>query len=555
MLNSTNATNLYTQFMDVQKHPQSSIPNVAKRDGFIASTQLNTHEDQEKNGHALTKAVASIAIIGGVIGFLFTRNGSSKFYKKINAYVQKLDDKISEYKQKNPQLTAIQNVYFKLSQGWKKIFEWIGATNNLTAAKDIGFRALCDKIYLTKPMNWITNQFKKITIATSRKAYEKARNITDNNIAELRKILPDIKDIQLRKTMEEYINKLQQEVSGITTATTRQQRLERIEANTQNLGKEVGEELLDIVKDLKNKGEKLRLYRTEVLASKGKKELADELRTARRSFTYDINDKTKELNTICDFVRQAVKNEDYDSKVILKDIRKLIKKYSSVKGEKEKTERLEVIKELNSKVAQLKNQFTKNGKYSQETQKVIEGKTEEIISILDNTTDDMGTIEKMLTALKTAGFKKENPKACARATALTKEIKKAAETAFDSEMKLYDKFAEYSVGSAPTDAVGMLLPIILGGYAVSKGENKDEKLSATLKAGIPIIGGVATTFIAAAKMMTNMQGLLIGMATGLVLNALGSKADESYKHYQENSLFTQKAIAAYKQSMQKSETV
>ena len=108
---------------------------------------------------------------------------------------------------------------------------------------------------------------------------------------------------------------------------------------------------------------------------------------------------------------------------------------------------------------------------------------------------------------------------------------------------------------APTDAVGMLLPIILGGYAVSKGENKDEKLSATLKAGIPIIGGVATTFIAAAKMMTNMQGLLIGMATGLVLNALGSKADESYKRYQENSLFTQKAIAAYKQSMQKSETV
>ena len=555
MLNSTNATNLYTQFMDVQKHPQSSIPNVAKRDDFIASTQLNAHEDQEKNGHALTKAVASIAIIGGVIGFLFTRNGSSKFYKKINAYVQKLDDKISEYKQKNPQLTAIQNVYFKLSQGWKKIFEWIGATNNLTAAKDIGFRALCDKIYLTKPMNWITNQFKKITIATSRKAYEKARNITDNNIAELRKILPDIKDIQLRKTMEEYINKLQQEVSGITTATTRQQRLDRIEANTQNLGKEVGEELLDIVKDLKNKGEKLRLYRTEVLASKGKKELADELRTARRSFTYDINDKTKELNTICDFVRQAVKNEDYDSKVILKDIRKLIKKYSSVKGEKEKTERLEVIKELNSKVAQLKNQFTKNGKYSQETQKVIEGKIEEITSILDNTTDDMGTIEKMLTALKTAGFKKENPKACARATALTKEIKKAAETAFDSEMKLYDKFAEYSVGSAPTDAVGMLLPIILGGYAVSKGENKDEKLSATLKAGIPIIGGVATTFIAAAKMMTNMQGLLMGMATGLVLNALGSKADESYKRYQENNLFTQKAIAAYKQSMQKSETM
>lgn len=115
-------------------------------------------------------------------------------------------------------------------------------------------------------------------------------------------------------------------------------------------------------------------------------------------------------------------------------------------------------------------------------------------------------------------------------------------------MKLYDKFAEYSVGSAPTDVLGLLLPVGLAGYTISKGKDKEEKVSATLNAGIPITGAVATTFIATAKMMTNMQGLLIGAAAGLVLNALGAKADSKYKEYNQNRIYTQKAVEAYKKN-------
>ena len=120
--------------------------------------------------------------------------------------------------------------------------------------------------------------------------------------------------------------------------------------------------------------------------------------------------------------------------------------------------------------------------------------------------------------------------------------------AFENELKLYDKFAEYSVGSAPTDVLGMVLPAGLAGYAISKGDDKDARISATLKSGIPILGGVATTFIAAAKMMTNIQGILLGAVATVVLNAIGSKADEAYKEYKERSLFAQKAIAAYKKN-------
>ena len=549
MLSNMNSSNLYTQFMDIQKYSQSSIPNVVKRDGVIASAQIGEVDDNEKGGHALTKAVASIALVGAGIGFVFARNGSSRFYKKINSLIQSLDDKIYEYTQKNRHLNALQQGYIKFNKGVKKVFEWIGATNNLTAAKDVGFKALCAKLHLDKPMNWVTEQFKKITIATSRRSYENARNVADRNIAQLKEIIDVIDDPKTKNKLLVYIDDLETRISDITNATSRLKRLRKIEADTAGIGEKVAKELQEIMKDPKGKGDKLRLYRTEVLAADGKDALETEIRQARREFTFNISDKTKILNESCDTIGQAIKAEDAEPKGVLREIRKLIKQYSSAEGTTEAEEREEIAKELSSRIFILKEKIDKS-KYSKETQKLFEDKIEELSSVVKKTTE-MGTIEKILTTLNGSGFKDTNPKLFGQAKKLTNQIRNATNTAFNDEFKLYDKFAEYSVGSAPTDVIGMLLPIVLGGYAVSKGENKDEKVSATLKAGIPIIGGVATTFVAAAKMMTNMQGLLIGAATGFVLNALGSKADETYKRYQENNLYAQRAIAAYKLNSQK----
>lgn len=544
MINNNNTTNLYGKFMDIQKYPNSPIPCAVKCNDVIASAQLND-SNEDKKGNALTKAVASIALAGGAVAILFARSNSSKFYKQINSYIQRLDDRIYDYTQKNKHLNTVQQSYVKFTQGLKKVFQWIGATNNLTAAKDVGFKALCAKLHLTKPMNWVTEQFQKITIATSRRSYENARNVADRNIAQLREIINGNTNAETKKTLTDLLNLLETQISDITNATSRLKRLRKIEANTADIGEKVAKEMQEIIKEPKIKGEKLRLYRTEVHAASGKEALEQELRNARRAFTFNISDKTKILNEACDTIGQAIKAEDGVPKGILREIRKLIKEYSNAKGITEATDRTKIIIELNNKLTILTDNIN-NSKYSKETQKLFKDKINELTEVIKKTENEMGTIERILITLNQPGFKENNPKLFAQAKTLTNQIRNATNSAFDSELKLYDKFAEYNVGSAPTDVVGMLIPIVLGGYAVSKGENKDEKISATLKAGIPIIGGVGTTFIAAAKMMTNMQGLLIGGATGLILNALGSKADEAYKNYQENNLYAQKAIAAYK---------
>ena len=242
MINSPNSTNLYGQFMDVKKCPPCAIPQAAKCTDVIASANLG-ETDNEKKGNALTKAVASIAILGGIIGIVFARSNSSKFYKQINSYVQKLDDKIYEYTQKNKHLNSLQQGYIKFNKGLKKVFEWIGSTNNLTAAKDVGFKALCAKLHLSKPLDWVTEQFKKITISTSRKAYENARNIADRNIAQLKEIINGIEDIDRKNKLTNLLNTLETQISDITNATSRLKRLRKIEADTADIGEKVAKEL------------------------------------------------------------------------------------------------------------------------------------------------------------------------------------------------------------------------------------------------------------------------------------------------------------------------
>ena len=540
MINNMNASNVYSQFLDIKKYPHIIMPCGAPNNS-IASTTL-VEKEKKDGGGALTKAVASVAITGAAVGFVFSRNGSA-FSKKINSWIQRLDDRLYIYR--NEKLGFLDKINYKINKSLRKFFEWLGVMNNLTAAKDIGFKKFCEKIKLKKPMDWVTNQFKKITMATSRRAYENARNITDNNIAELRTIIHNIEDVKLKEKLLGRLKELEKQLSGITTATSRNDRLQIIERDTAQIGDEVGQEMKEILSNFKTEYEKLRIYRTEVLASEGKERLVNALKNARRLFTFDIPDKVKILKDTCDTIGQAIKFEDKSSKDKLREIRKLIKQYAAFSGQTEENSRNRILPVLQRRIKELEKSVSVYGNYSQKTQDLFKAQFAEATSVLINTAQ-RGTIEKILGDLKE--FKSSNPKVYAEIRRLTTQMRNATNKAFENELKLYDKFAEYSVGSAPTDAVGILLPIGLGLAAVIKGENKDEKVSATLKAGIPILGGVLTSFIATARMLTNMQGILMGTVAGLVLNALGSKADEVYKQYQEKSLFTQKAIAAYKQN-------
>lgn len=546
-----NNQNPYTNFLQVKTllHRPAKMSTNPLPDKPIAAINLNSENDESNN---FTAAVAGAAIVAAIAGIILSCGGSRKFYKNLNSRLQRVNDKIAEYTKKYDSLNKIQKFGLKVNKGIQKVLGFMNIGNNVTAAKDSAFKWFCEKLHLKKACDFSTAQFKKITVYTSQKSYQRARNVLDSNIPQLKKLKAYIKNPDDAAKFENALNSMEKEILNVTSGENRLARLERTEKQTSDVGNKVLSEIKRIWKSLfKTKAErkeelsKLRLYRTEVHSALGKETLGKELQSAQRKFTFNIDDKTEIMSAAKDDIGRAIKIEDTESRDILREFSKLIKEYKACSGQNEAVERNKVVAKLQDKLALLKSHMLSD-LYSKESQVLLNGKFAEIDSILSQT-DKRGSIEEILGILN-KHIKNNNPKKYFQATNLTTQMRKSVKKAFEDEMKLYEKFAEYSVGSAPTDVLGILLPLGAAGYTISKGQTKDEKISATLNAGIPIIGGVATTIIAAAKMMSNVQGIALGLVTGVVLNALGSKADEKYKEWKDNKLFTLKAIEAYKKS-------
>ncbi len=546
-INSTNPYNNFLQIKNLQSKPvqypantQSLLPAANKP---IAAANLTPEEEKSNN---FTKAVAGVAIFGGIVGIVLGKAGSGSFYKKLSSYLQKLNNKIYDYSQKYKTLSSMQKVGLKITQGFQKALSWVNISNNITAFKDIGFRRLCEKLHLSKPMNWITKQFQKITIRSSAKAHEKARNVMDNKIHELREIITQLPEGAEKNEIKKLLTSTENIMQQFTSTTRRKTRLNQTIADTKDVGDKVLAESAEFFKNRNKRTlEKLRLYRTEVHSAEGKERLSHLLEAHLRTFTFNVDDKTKIMSAARDEIGKIIKAEDTASRKILRELSTMISQYKACSGAIEDTARAKVVENMQSAIRTLTNSMTRQG-YSKETMTMMESKLNEFHSIFKNT-NERGSFERILSLLNQS-IKQDSPGTYSKAKSIVNDMRKVLKKASDSELKMYDKFAEYSVGSAPTDFLGMLLPVGLAGYAISKGENKEEKTSATLKAGIPIVGGVVTTFIAAAKMMTNIQGLAMGAIVSLGLNAAGSKADEKYKQGVENSLFAQKAIEAYKKA-------
>lgn len=540
----------YSPFMQLQpKQRVVTEPVFLQKNGShapIAAVELN-ESTKEKKSHALTVAVASVAITGSVIGLLLTKGASSKFSKYLDTCMQKLDDKIYKYTTEHKKLSTMQQGYLKFNKGIRKCLEVGKLGNNITAVKDAGFMMLCEKLHLTGLMNWITNGFKKITVRTSKKSYETARNIADTNIAELHALANALEktDPCSAQEIRKILHTISHDIFNVTSAKTRKERLVQIEQATSGIGKKVSDDLVELCRNRsKETLENWRIYRTEAHAAQARETLSSEFTDTMRRITFNIQDKVKLMREMADDLGRIISPNDTASRNVLRELRKQLDEYSRLGGSNETTIRSELAKKMNVNISALRDSFLR-GKPTDESKQLFESKLDEIKKLVNNHSDK-GQIEEILTLLNNPAFRKANPQEYARAKVLTQEIRSSLNKAFDNELKLFDKFAEYSVGSAPTDVLGMLLPAGLAVYAVSKSEDKDARVSATLKSGIPILGGVGMTFIAAAKMMSNMQGLLLGGLVGLGLNAVGSKADEGYKAYQEKNLFTQKALAAYR---------
>ena len=102
--------------------------------------------------------------------------------------------------------------------------------------------------------------------------------------------------------------------------------------------------------------------------------------------------------------------------------------------------------------------------------------------------------------------------------------------------KLFDKIRDLKIGAAPMDAVALLTSLGIVGWGLTKADSKEERISVSLKYGIPTVGAIATTMYCTLGLIPAGKSVVIGLVSGAVINKLGAWVDKTRKKYKEKPL-------------------
>lgn len=108
--------------------------------------------------------------------------------------------------------------------------------------------------------------------------------------------------------------------------------------------------------------------------------------------------------------------------------------------------------------------------------------------------------------------------------------------------KFFDKLRDLELGSAPTDFLSMVTGLGTVGYGLTKAEDSDERISVSLKYGIPALGAIATSLYLGATLVSGGSALFWSTISGLLLNKAGCRIDEYREKHFVQDKSTAKAV-------------
>lgn len=110
-----------------------------------------------------------------------------------------------------------------------------------------------------------------------------------------------------------------------------------------------------------------------------------------------------------------------------------------------------------------------------------------------------------------------------KAKKAAKKLKKANKSECSD---YFDKKRDLVMGSAPTDVVSAIAGLGMSGIALTIADNKEDRVSKLLTGVFPIIGGLGTSMLFTARLVSGPVGMIAGAGTGLLLNIIGSMTNK-----------------------------
>ena len=483
-------------------------------------------EDDRTHKLALTIGIGALVLGFAILSLMRGPKGQNKILSKIKDFLEKrivkskTGDTISQF-----YLCALNKV--------NSFIEKSESINNFTSLKDAGFKKVMGlRKWTEKIHNKITKMFEKASRETVLTSWQNTKHRMNKAFTKLNdfdhKILTQYGDKAVTingvtKTGKEWVEILsngRKEIGTVLQENTSQNKLigryKKIKTSTKDLDNVT----LTAFKDWRKK----ELYQTFVADRailKDKAQMFDEMNIFREQISFNRQHKLDMAKDLIKKVENLAGSKDF----------KVIKQLSQLKSDLRKgiseDKLIEGIDELNKALNKgssidPKNEITvmlEKAKGFLKNQK--EGKMEELLKIYEKLLpDDYSKIEK-------------------ESSAFIKSLDKSINT---ESIQFFDKVRDLQIGSAPTDVLSIVAATGLIGTGLIKADNKDERVSVTLKAGIPVLGALATSLYCTARLISGSKAMIIGLVSGKILNIIGEQVDKFRKKMNEKSANTQAAI-------------
>ena len=530
MINSVYTTNT------VKNSPFSDFKQ--PKNGYYINTPLDTNTQEEikkKKSHKLGKTITLSAL---VVGFGTLAIFSGRLNKGATKYLNKwriaLEQKIAKG-------GKYQNFYRYALGKTESFLAKTESINNFTTFKDVICQRLMwgkngQRTFTRRIHEGITKMFTKISRSTVNSSYA----TTQNKFSKLTEHLATLNEEILRKkpadtAVANTINSLNSRIASVNQhlengfgINARARRLKEVNRATDGLFDYFWNASLSDIKNFRSK-DMWQSYIAETYMLPAKNKLAADTSALRRVISHNISDSYKASSGFVDELQKLVNPTDLATNEILNSIRGSLTKYKKLSGANEATERAKLCKEITQNLKKFTESFRNvaaEQKYDDNAlQSVVEfsSKIEKAIS-----NNSKGELEEILTGYKSLLPRDKYLKLKAEIADVVKSLDKS----IDIETVQYvDKARDLKLGAAPTDILSILTTVGAVGYYVSKSDNRDERISASLKYGIPAVGAIATSLFCTAKLISGGKAMFLGLASGWVINKIGVFVDDLRKKY------------------------
>lgn len=517
--------------------PKLSDPKYAT--GKIASVQIKDVQ-REKTGHrGLIGLSIGATVLGGIAAlFVLTKGFSGGFYRKIANLSDDLKKRAYDLTADVQNPTTWQKIKLTGTKIMQPVLDSFQSISNINVLKDGGVMLAAKWLKLTPIVDKINNVFKGIVLKTQRNTYNEAEYATIKFVNVVDKIAKDTKN----KELEQLASDIRKKYSPTFGTDAHYGRSEKFWESIKLLHGRVWNTLLQT---RKNKDiSKYKSYITLDLTAPKRMGIKKELLEAKKYITNGIEDNYKALKNELKRIKINVKTKDEKAVDYVQKLSKDFEIYRKLNGTKEAVERAEVAKRAEKVMEEMLVYMERNQNISD-----IEEAVKNIRNILNPEFSKKGKAQEIVTIVKNQFGK--NSSEYLSVTQNLENFSKKLDKAINTEMDAYEKMSELRVGSAPTDILGIFVPIGIATWLVTNAKTKDERVSKTLTQGIPILGGIATTYYGTTRMFTGPKNIAMGLGTAYALNIIGTQMDNWYKSYCEKQSLFKATLASLKAYQEK----